>query len=53
MVIGTGQNGTWILAEMVSRMLPITASTTARTVFEPVSGDQSASASVTWATPCC
>jgi hypothetical protein len=53
MVIGTGQNGTWILAEMVSRMLPITASTIARTVVEPAAGDQSASASVACALPCC
>jgi hypothetical protein len=51
--MGTGQNGTWVLAEIVSRMLPITASTNPRTMFEPAAGDQSASASVGCAMPCC
>ena len=46
MVIGTGQNGTWILAESVRRAVPIRASTIARTAREVPAGDQTVSASV-------
>jgi len=49
MVMGTGQNGTWTLAETAKSRLPATARTAARSQPVPAAADHKAETSVGWA----